>query len=323
MRNKLLVITGPTATGKTELALKLAKKFGGELVACDSRQVYRGLDIGTGKKPDGKWKMEDGGWKKGRGYWEINKTKIWMYDKVPLNKQYTVADYVKDAEKIVKDIVRRNKLPILVGGTGFYLDAFINGLPNLSVPVNKKLREGLADLSLEQLQNKLKQISPKRWQKMNNSDRQNPRRLLRSIELILMYGYMNEIKNSKFKIQNYNILKIGLTAPRQVLYEKINRRVLDWLKEGLIDEVRGLLEQVGYERLVQLGLEYSLVAQFLEGKMKDEQQLVELIQGKIRGYARRQQTWFKKDKEIVWFDTTSVDYEARIEKQVIGWYNQQ
>src|SRR3989338_8125799 len=127
---KLLVILGPTATGKTDLAINLAKKFNGELIACDSRQVYKGLDIGTGKYPAQYKKL-----KKGEGFWEIDGIKIWMYDKVFLNIQYTVFDYVKDAEIVIKDILDRGKLPIVVGGTGLYLRALSEELHNLSVPI--------------------------------------------------------------------------------------------------------------------------------------------------------------------------------------------
>ena len=128
MNSRLLVIIGPTATGKTDLALKLADKFDGELIAADSRQVYRGLDIGTGKLPGGEWKMDDGRWKKGKGFWEVDGVKIWMYDVAGLKTRYTVADFVKEAENVIEDILRRGKLPIIVGGTGFYVKALVEGL---------------------------------------------------------------------------------------------------------------------------------------------------------------------------------------------------
>ena len=147
--NKLLVILGPTATGKTDLALQLAGKFQGELVACDSRQVYKGLDIGTGKEPREKGKVV-----KGKGFWEIDRAKIRMYDVADPKVQYTVADYVKEAAKAVEDISSRAKLPIIVGGTGFYLKALLLGLSNLSVPVDLKLRKQLEKLSVGELQEK-------------------------------------------------------------------------------------------------------------------------------------------------------------------------
>ena len=183
---KLLVILGPTATGKTDLALYLAKKFNGELVSCDSRQIYGGLDIGTGKMPSNSTyevkrirpcRSND------IGYWEIDGIKIWMYDVVSPKKQYSVADYVKDADRVIGEIRAKGKLPIIVGGTGLYLKAIFEGLPNLAIPVDKKLRNRLAKLSKAELQEKLKKVSPEKWESLNQSDRENSRRLIRAIEL--------------------------------------------------------------------------------------------------------------------------------------------
>src|SRR5581483_537761 len=156
--NKLLVILGPTATGKTDLALSLTQKLNGELIACDSRQVYIGLDIGTGKMP-GKIKDQKLKIRKSRGYWEINGKKVWMYDVVSSRKQYSVADYVKATEKIIKDITNRGELPIVVGGTGLYLRALLNGLDS-SHSANNTLRKKLEKSGVEELQKKLSSLSP-------------------------------------------------------------------------------------------------------------------------------------------------------------------
>ncbi len=311
--NKLLVILGPTATGKTDLALTLAKKFNGELVACDSRQVYQGLDIGTGKMP-GEVEGEEWKIKKNAGFWEINGVKIWLYDLVSLNKQYTVASYIKDAQKVIQDIHQRGKLPIVVGGTGLYLKALLDGIPNLTIPVDLKLRKQLAGLSKDQLQQKLINLSSKRWEKMNLSDRENPRRLLRAIELISMYGYIDKDLKSKPQHQRYDTLKIGLTAPREVLYKKVDLRVFDWINQGIIAEVDKLTDQgVSLDRFRDLGLEYRVIADYLDheqkfflnysgsaNKIEDQDQMVQIIQNQIHGYVRRQRTWFKKNQNIQW-----------------------
>lgn len=316
MIRRLLVILGPTSTGKTDLALKLAKKFNGELVSCDSRQVYKGLDIGTGKMPS-ELKIE-----KGNGWWQVNGGKIWMYDVADWRKQYTVYDYVNDASKIINQILKRGKLPIIVGGTGLYFKALLEGLPTLEIPVNLKLRKALEKLSLHQLQDRL-QKSTERWEKMNNSDRQNPRRLTRAMEIASADFTSEESLRATvrggFK-KNFNILKIGLTAPREILYKRIDERVINRLDQGMIEESEKLHKRgLSFERMKQLGLEYGILADYLQGKIS-EIELVKVLQGKIHGYARRQITWFKKEKDVFLFDITQSDWCEQLENKVSSWY---
>lgn len=310
---KILVILGSTSTGKTDLALKLAKKFNGELVACDSRQVYKDLDIGTGKLPGSECIIS-----KGDGWWEMNGIKVWMYDVVKRTKQYTVYDYVKDASNAVDDITVRGKLPILTAGTGLYLKALLEGLPNLAVPIDLKLRKNLEKLSLNELQKKLQKISPQRWESMNSSDRQNPRRLLRSIEI-----GTNIVTNDATKGLTLaaDILKIGLTAPREVLYQRIDERVVERIEQGMIEEA-GRLHKAGLTlaTMRQLGLEYRIMADYLEDKIQGSGNLIKILQGKIHGYARRQMTWFKREKDVSWFDITDSNFPSKVENLVAKWY---
>ena len=326
---KLLVILGPTVTGKTDLAIFLAKKFNGELVACDSRQVYVGLDIGTGKLPSGRWKVEDGRWKKNRGFWEIDDLpagrqgiKVWLYDAVSLKKQYTVVDYIKNAQKVIGEIKNRNKLPIIVGGTGLYLRAILEGLPNLGIPVNKKIRTMLEKLTVDELQKKLQNLSIEKLNELNSSDRFNPRRLVRAIELEVGKEYWVDKGNlgNQGIIKNFNVLKIGLTAPREILYRKINKRVDKWIEEGIIEEVKNLRKLgVNKKRFKQLGMEYSVIIDYLDGKINFEQ-MREKMKMKVRQYAKRQITWFKKEKDVLWFNIIGKDFAAKVEKEVSGWY---
>lgn len=314
---KLIVILGPTSTGKTDLALSIAKKFNGELVSTDSRQLYKGLDIGTGKLPN-----EDSQIKKGQGFWEINKIKIWMYDLVDPKIQYNVADYVKEASKVIEKIGQGGKLPIIVGGTGLYIKALLEGLDSLSTPVDKKLRKKLQKLTKEQLQKKLQTVSVKRWENMNYSDQQNPRRLIRAIEIHSNSKFKIQRSKLQFKVQNYSILKIGLTAKRDILYHKSDERVLSRMKQGMIKEAMELRKHgVSLERMRQLGLEYGVLADFLDGRIKREEELVGTLKNKIHGYIRRQQTWFSKEKNVFWFDISG-DYLDKMEKMVSDWYNQ-
>lgn len=321
---KVLVVLGPTATGKTDLALSLAKKFDGELVSCDSRQVYKGLDIGTGKEPGKSITNYELRVKKEKGYWEIDGVKVWMYDVADPKKQYTVKDYVEQAGRIVEDIMSRGKLPIIVGGTGLYLKALLEGLPSLDIPTNEKLRGELEKLSLEELQQKLRTLSPTSWGKMNNSDRQNSRRLLRSIEITSMNGYSVASKKLEVKSQKYETLKIGLTAPRDVLKNRIYSRLLARIDQGMIREAEQLHQGgLSFKRMEELGLEYGMLAKLLAGQV-NEDQLVDLLSVKISQYAKRQMTWFKNPSTssgcINWFDITAKGWLDVLERQVASWY---
>ena len=311
---KVLVILGPTATGKTDLAIRLTKKFNGELVSCDSRQIYKGLDIGSGKYVDNKTTIQ-----KENGYWIIAGIKVWMFDVVDLSVQYNVSDYVKDTNKVIENIFKSGKLPIIVGGTGLYLKVLLEGLTNLSILVDEKLRDELSKLSLRELQLRLQKVAPERWEALNYSDRQNPRRLLRSIELVSMNPYIDKQEiNSNY--QKYDSLKIGLTAPREILYKRVDFNISKRLK-GMQQEVKELLEHgIAVERLKSLGLEYGVLADYMKGAVK-ETDLERVLQGKIHGYVRRQLTWFKGEKDVFWFDITSKTYLEEVEKLVLKWYH--
>lgn len=312
--NKLLVVLGPTATGKTDLAIDLAKKFNGELIACDSRQVYKGLDIGTGKMPGRSLNVKA---QKLKGYWIVGGIKIWMYDVTDPLHQYNVAQYINDVKKILPKIP--DKLPIIVGGTGFYLKGLLEGFTNLSVPRDEGLREELNSLMVKQLQSYLKKISKLKFDKMNQSDRNNKRRLIRKIEI-------SKFDSGKKKIVGgilgkNNILKIGLKAPRDILIERINSRVVSRVNSGMIEEAVYLHSNgLSLERMRELGLEYSVLADYLE-KKKTLEGVIEVLQTRIRQYAKRQLTWFKKEKQVRWFDISSPEWRREVERVVKDWYN--
>lgn len=319
--NKLLVILGSTSTGKTNLALSLAKKFNGELISADSRQVYIGLDIGTGKLPDGSWNKDDGRWKKEEGFWQIDGVKIWMYDILDPKKQYTVFNFIKDSEKIINRIRAEEKLPIIVGGTGLYIRGLLEGFPNLGIQVDLKLRNQLERLSLEELQKKLQQLSFKKWNLMNRSDRNNSRRLIRAIEIAKTKKLSVPSRKVPFASRG-DVLKIGLIAPRKILYQRINERVIFRIDQGMIKEAETLHKKgLSLKRMRQLGLEYGVLANYLEKKITKEE-LNKILQGKIHSYARRQITWFKKEKNINWFDITEKKLLSKVENLISKWYDQ-
>ncbi len=312
---KILVILGPTAVGKTDLGIKLAKKFNGELVACDSRQVYTGLDIGTAKY------SPNNTFKKFKGRWLLNDVWIHGYDLVGPNKQFTAADYAKFFAKTVKKILEKGKLPILVGGTGFYLKAALEGFETLGIPPNKKLRKELENLTAGELFRKLLEVNPDKAKTLSPAEAANPQRLIRAIEVanflkshphtVSMYPYMVEEK--------IDTLKIGLTAPRKILYEMIDKRVDKRIGMGLINEVSNLLRKGAAKKLKKFGLEYKYITEIvMDGLKKDE--AISKLKFAIHDFARRQLTWFKKEKNIVWFDIIDKNYYSKVEKLVAKWY---
>jgi len=317
MNSRLLIILGPTSTGKTDVALDLAKKFNGELVSCDSRQVYKGLDIGTGKLPGLEVKVE-----KHDNYWILDNIKVWMYDVVDFKKQYTVFDYVNQAKKIIEDIESRNKLPIIVGGSGLYLKGLLFGFDNLNIPIDEKLRKELEKLSLEQMQYKLKTLALGKWRALNNSDKQNPRRLVRAIELTILSA--KEIRKTDNGLGDlFNTLKIGLTATKENLFIRSDKRVVLRMQAGMIGEAEKLHKKgLTFSRMKQLGLEYGLLSEYLQNQIKEEQELIEKIQIKIHQYIKRQLVWFKKEEQVVWFDIAQSNYLKGLEKEVDRWYHQ-
>jgi tRNA dimethylallyltransferase len=326
-KNKILIICGPTATGKTGLGISLAKKFSGEIVSADSRQVYKGMDIGTGKDlpvnskfqiPKSKIKIPNSKFQ--IGYYFLDGIPIWLYDVADPDYRFNVADYISCSEVVIKDIWRRKKLPILVGGTGFYIKALIDGIQTLGIAPDWELREKLKKLGVEKLREILKEIDPERLKKMNESDRNNPRRLIRAIEIA------KKIQNSKFKIKNSklkidSLLIIGLKAPYRVLYERIDKRVGERVNQGIEEEIKILLKR-GYNwenSALGTTLGYKEWQPYFEN-LKSKEEIIQKWKYEEHAYARRQMIWFKKDKRIYWFDISKVSYRKEIEKLIEKWY---
>jgi len=322
---QVLIICGPTATGKTGLALKLAKKLKGEIVSADSRQVYQGMDIATGKDLPikTKFKMKNLGLEGQNfkiGYYEVDGVKLWLYDIVRPDYFFNVADWVKCAHLVIKDIHQRGQLPILVGGTGFYLKALIEEIPTKDIPPNWWLRKGLELKSTKVLFEELAELDSSRAGQMNVSDRQNKRRLIRAIE-IARWRIGSRLEKTVSPIQ-FEYLIIGLKAPLKFLYQKIDRRVEKQFKNGAEEEVKKLLKQ---------GFSWDLPSMtamgYQEWRPRFERQasLTEVLtrcQFNEHAYARRQMTWFKKNEKINWFDISRKGWENKIAKEVAFWYTQ-
>lgn len=278
-KRKLIVILGQTATGKSDLAVSIAKKFKGEVISADSRQVYKGLDIGTGKIT-----------KK-----EMDGIHHWLLDVASPKKIFTVAQYKKLAGEKIETIFKRSKLPIIVGGTGFYIDSLTNNNSLPEVPPNKKLRRELEAKTLIELQNILKNLDEDRF---GNIDIKNKVRLVRAIEIAKALGKVPEIKNTK---PGFEILKIGVKLPKKELKEKIYKRIILRIKKGMVAEAEKLLKRgLSLKRMRDLGLEYRFLADLIEKKI-NKNEFIEKLNTEIWHYAKKQNTWFKRDKNILWF----------------------
>jgi len=271
----IVVILGQTATGKSDLAVKIAKKVNGEIISADSRQIYKKLDIGTGK---------------------ITKKEMLgiphhMLDVANPKKQFTVAEYKKLAEEKIENILSRGKTPIICGGTGFYIDAITKGLVLPEVPPNTKLRENLGKKKVETLFNMLAKLDKERAE---NIDPKNKVRLIRAIEVAKMLGKVPKILEIKPK---YKFIKIGLYLPPDELKKKVKKRVQKMFYpstgKGLLNEIKKLKKSgISNKRFKELGFEYN-------------NPTYESVVNATLQYAKRQMTWFKRDKKIKWFTSAS------------------
>ncbi|MBI4035185.1 MAG: tRNA (adenosine(37)-N6)-dimethylallyltransferase MiaA [Candidatus Chisholmbacteria bacterium] len=300
---KCLIICGPTATGKTRLAAEIAKEFNGEVISADSRQVYRRVDIGTGKdKPRG--------------------VKIWGYDLVEPDEEFSVADFVAFTWSIIERLGRKNKLPIVVGGTGLYLKSLFEPPESLGVKADKKLRKKLGVLDIKQLQEELGRVAPERFRQMNWSDKHNPRRLIRAIEVANyhlrgVHAATSEVKNRRGVI--YDALWIGLTADRSMLEKRIRRRVEERAGGGMSVEVKRLMQKYSDWTLPAFSATgYHEWREYLMGKIS-RQEAIEQWQRSEQQYAARQMTWFKKQPYIYWFDIGDKNWHNKINRLVNKW----
>jgi len=279
----LLVILGVTAGGKTGLAVKTAHRFNGEIVSADSRQVYRGMDLGTGKDLQ-----------------EYGEIPYHLIDIAEPGSEYNVFQFQRDCFESIEAIWQRQKLPILCGGTGMYLDAVLRGYRLVAVPPNPSLRKELELLSDSDLQQKLRQLKPELH---NRTDLEERERLVRAIEIAVGERDTNEVLPPLPEIVP---LVFGIKWPRDLLRKRIAARLQQRFDEGMIAEVESLHNSgVSWEKLEFYGLEYRLIAQYLQGKM-NKNDMVQKLRSAIGQFAKRQETFFrrmeKRGIEICWLD---------------------
>jgi len=327
---KFLVILGPTSSGKSDIAIKLAKKFHGEIISADSRQIYRGMDIGTGKIERDKKSLALRNSKSlalGREKPSFGKVFIshgiphHMIDIVSPRTEYNVAKFKNQAEKIIEDIILRGKFPIICGGTGFWIQAIVDNVHFPEVKPDWKLRRKLENYSGDKLFSMLKKMDPCR---AKNLDAKNKVRLIRAIEICKSIGKVPKIQNTKYRIQNtrYQILQIGLKISKEKLYENIEKRVKTRFKQGMIKEVEKLHAQgLSWKKIQSFGLVYFWIPLYLQnilfpklgfeesrlsreagGKNRalGKEELIKRVIQAEKKYSKRQMTWFKRDKRTKW-----------------------
>ncbi len=286
---KIIVLLGTTASGKTSLGVALAQEFNGEIISADSRQVYRGLDIGSGKDLQ-----------------EYGDIKHHLIDVADPQERYSVADYQKAAFAAIQDILSRGKLPIIVGGSGQYLEAVVENYQLKEVKPDNELRGELEERTAEELFTLLKQKNATFAEKLNNSDKNNKRRLIRYLEV---FSNKKDNENSEVvqKESDYDFLLLGITHNKDVLTKRISKRLIDRLeKEGMIQEVSDLHDKkaLSWERLESFGLEYKFISRYLQEKI-DYDQMVELLDRAINQFTKKQMTWYKrweKKRAINWIN---------------------
>ena len=285
---KVIVICGPTASGKTRLSIELAKQINGEIISCDSMQVYKDMNIGTAKPTTE----------------EMQGIKHYLIDYVSPTKRYSVSDYKKDAKKAINEIIAKNKVPIIVGGTGLYIDSLIYEIEYPEIEFDEqyrnKLEKEVEEKGLLELYEKAKEIDSEAIQKISKTDK---KRILRILEIYHSTGKTKtELeKQSRQKEPEFEYHVYALSWDRDILYQRINKRVDMMIEQGLIQEVEEITKKYKTFPTAMQGLGYKEVVEYLDGKITKEE-MIEKIKQETRRYAKRQLTWFRKNKQTIWLD---------------------
>ena len=289
---KVMVICGPTASGKTALSIELAKKINGEIISSDSMQIYKDMDIGTAKPSKE----------------EMQGIQHYLLDFVEPSQRYSVAEFKKDAEKAIEEILQKGKTPIIVGGTGLYVDSLIYGIEYQTIEFDeqyrKQLEERVEKEGLETLYNEAKKIDPQAIEKISANDK---KRILRILEIYKATGKNKTEQELEYRKNGvkYDYKVFAINMDREKLYERINKRVDIMIENGLIEEVEKLLEKYKEFPTAMQGLGYKEVIEYLQGKVSKEE-MIENIKRETRRYAKRQLTWFRKNKQTIWIEPCDI-----------------
>lgn len=308
MKEKLLIITGPTGIGKTSLSIEIAKRIDGEIISADSMQIYKYMNIGTAKIKDE----------------EMDGIPHHLIDFLDLDEDFSVSDFRERAKKIITKLNNRDKIPMVVGGTGLYINSLVYDLNFTRVASDEGIRERLEgikeEFGNEYLLSMLQVIDPKSAEKINVND---TKRVIRAIEIYEITGKPMSQHNNNFRKINedYDLIIIGLNMDRKALYDRINDRVDIMFEEGLVDEVKGLLSS-GYDKnLVSIqAIGYKEVIMYLEGEITLDR-AIELIKQGSRNYAKRQLTWFRRDDRVKWFNRDEYSDFKELVEDVMDYTN--
>lgn len=300
MKNdRMLVITGPTASGKTALGVLCARAFGGEIVSADSRQIYRGMDLGTGKDID-----------------EYGEVPHHLIDIMPAGYKYNLFEYLRDARIAINDISSRGKMPVIVGGTGMYVEALLNGLELPEVPADPALRASLQDKSLDELAHILASMKPLH----NNTDLDTPKRAIRAIEIATYYRQHPEAASKAIPHPVDNAVVIGVDIPRDERRRRITSRLHTRIEAGMINEVKALIDSgIHPDDLIYYGLEYKYLTEYIIGRLNFNE-MISLLEIAIHQFAKRQMTWFRgmerRGHHIHWipYDTPPGEFIDKVKK---------
>lgn len=289
MKPKLVVIEGTNASGKSGLGVALAANYGGEVVSADSRQVFRGLDLGSGKiTPE-----------------EMQGVRHHLIDIAEPNEFFSMHDFQRLAYEAVDDVRARGRTPFLVGGTGLYVASVTDGYVMSDTEPDLEYRAYLEAMDTPKLYEMLRELRPEM-----EIDEKNRNRVMRQLEKI-----HDGDDHSAPNAPRYDCLKLGVTWPRPVLRARIDERLDRRLEQGMIEEVQGLLDRgASVEFLKKLGLEYRFITQYLIGEIPDRNEMVELLRTAIKQFAKRQTTWFRRDKDIQWLDMAGDPFAEACEK---------
>lgn len=287
MKPKIVVIVGPTASGKTKLSIELAKKIDGEVVSCDSMQIYKEMDIGSAKPT-----IE-----------EMQGIKHHLIDYISPEERYSVARYKQDAKKAIKEILEKGKVPIIVGGTGLYVNSLIYEIEYNKIEFDAEYREKLEEKAkngLEDLYEEAKKIDPKAMEIISPNDKKRIIRVLEIYHATKKTKTELEIESRKNEVQ-YDYRVFAIDIRRDILYDRINKRVDKMIEQGLIQEVENLKQKYSEFPTAMQGLGYKEVVQYFENELTKEE-MIEKIKQETRRYAKRQLTWFRKNKETIWLN---------------------
>ena len=322
--NKALFILGPTGVGKTALGLELASKFKGNILSIDSVQVYKGLDIVSGKDIPQHSQFSNMSSQFSNlstsytiGFYDFNTIPVFLLDIVQPTFNFSVSNFLDCAIPVTDFIVSKNKLPVFVGGTGFYSKALFEGIDTESVMPDLELREKLEKLSLEELVALLQKQNLNRFEQMTSSDKKNKRRLIRNIEII----NSPKKKEASRKLENYDIFQVALFCDREELRKRIEARVFARIKQGAVAEAEDIFKN--YKNLspqVKNANGYKQLFEYLLGQVSYDTAIEKWKISEYR-HAKNQMTWFRKDEKIHWFDILEDNFKIKLEKEVSDWYN--